>query len=157
MPTTGAVSSVGSCNSQRIILTHGDSSTYHRLEAHTLKFRNSRISISIDIHSAMLSEIINTTLRRAEQNRISQFRSASLDHLIERKHLRLVAIILAEFMPGVDDTDLRSHCVQHFRPEFSARAKNGSRVIVTEYGFGSGSLQEDPVRALQGGGVEPVI
>lgn len=40
-----------------------------------------------------------------------------------------VAIILAEFMPGVDDTDLRSHCVQHFRPEFSARAKNGSRVI----------------------------
>ncbi|RKK66595.1 hypothetical protein BFJ69_g15271 [Fusarium oxysporum] len=67
------------------------------------------------------------------------------------------AIIPAEFMPGVDNADLGSHCFQYFRPEFRNKAKSGSTVIVAEHGFGSGSSREDAVRALQGAGVEAVI
>lgn len=39
------------------------------------------------------------------------------------------AVIPAEFMPGVDNADLGSHCFQYFRPEFREKAKNGSRVM----------------------------
>ncbi|KAL6922659.1 hypothetical protein FSST1_006685 [Fusarium sambucinum] len=67
------------------------------------------------------------------------------------------AVIPAEFMPGVDNADLGSHCFQYFRPEFREKANNGSRIIVAEHGFGSGSSREDAVRALQGAGVEAVI
>ncbi|CAH0018776.1 unnamed protein product [Clonostachys rhizophaga] len=67
------------------------------------------------------------------------------------------AIIPAEFMPGVDNADLGSHCFQYFRPTFREKASAGSRVIVAEHGFGSGSSREDAVRALQGAGVEAVI
>ncbi|KAI7764302.1 hypothetical protein LZL87_013642 [Fusarium oxysporum] len=67
------------------------------------------------------------------------------------------AIIPAEFMPGVDNADLGSHCFQYFRPEFRNKAKSGSTVIVAEHGFGSGSSREDAARALQGAGVEAVI
>ncbi|RBR10194.1 uncharacterized protein FIESC28_09580 [Fusarium coffeatum] len=67
------------------------------------------------------------------------------------------AVIPAEFMPGIDNADLGSHCFQYYRPEFREKANNGSRVIVAEHGFGSGSSREDAVRALQGAGVEAVI
>ncbi|KAM0209996.1 hypothetical protein ACHAQI_006108 [Fusarium lateritium] len=67
------------------------------------------------------------------------------------------AVIPAEFMPGIDNADLGSHCFQYFRPEFREKAKNGSRIIVAEHGFGSGSSREDAVRSLQGAGVEAVI
>uniref|UniRef100_A0A8H7KB12 Isopropylmalate dehydrogenase-like domain-containing protein n=1 Tax=Bionectria ochroleuca TaxID=29856 RepID=A0A8H7KB12_BIOOC len=67
------------------------------------------------------------------------------------------AIIPAEFMPGVDNADLGSHCFQYFRPTFREKASAGSRVIVAEHGFGSGSSREDAVRALQGAAVEAVI
>lgn len=67
------------------------------------------------------------------------------------------AIIPAEFMPGVDDADLGSHCFQYYRPEFREKARNGSRIIVAQHGFGSGSSREDAVRALKGSGVEAVI
>ncbi|EXK25128.1 hypothetical protein FOMG_18185 [Fusarium oxysporum f. sp. melonis 26406] len=59
------------------------------------------------------------------------------------------AIIPAEFMPGVDNADLGSHCFQYFRPEFRDKVTNGSTII--------GSSREDAVRALQGAGVEAVI
>ncbi|KAM5519539.1 aconitase family protein [Fusarium oxysporum f. sp. phaseoli] len=67
------------------------------------------------------------------------------------------AVIPAEFMPGVDNADLGSHCFQYFRPEFRDKVTNGSAIIVAEHGFGSGSSREDAVRALQGAGVEAVI
>ncbi|KAF4451016.1 3-isopropylmalate dehydrogenase [Fusarium albosuccineum] len=67
------------------------------------------------------------------------------------------AIIPAEFMPGVDNADLGSHCFQYFRPSFREKAKCGSRIIVADHGFGSGSSREDAVRALQGAGIEAVI
>ncbi|KAM5355127.1 hypothetical protein ACJ41O_001773 [Fusarium nematophilum] len=67
------------------------------------------------------------------------------------------AIIPAEFMPGIDNADLGSHCFQYYRPSFREKAKSGARVIVADHGFGSGSSREDAVRALQGAGVEAVI
>ncbi|KAI8664393.1 hypothetical protein NCS55_00947900 [Fusarium keratoplasticum] len=67
------------------------------------------------------------------------------------------AIIPAEFMPGIDNADLGSHCFQYYRPSFRDKAKQGSRIIVADHGFGSGSSREDAVRALQGAGVEAVI
>jgi homoaconitate hydratase len=39
------------------------------------------------------------------------------------------AIIPAEFMPGVDNADLGSHCFQCFLPEFRDKVKNGSTVM----------------------------
>ncbi|KAL4886814.1 hypothetical protein BJY04DRAFT_227157 [Aspergillus karnatakaensis] len=63
------------------------------------------------------------------------------------------AIIPAEFMPGVDNADLGSHCFQYFRPEFREKAFNG----VAEHGFGSGSSREDAVRALLGSEIQVVI
>ncbi|KAL4901752.1 hypothetical protein BDW74DRAFT_169953 [Aspergillus multicolor] len=67
------------------------------------------------------------------------------------------AIIPAEFVPGVDNADLGSHCFQYYRPEFRQRAGDGARIIVADRGFGSGSSREDAVRALQGAGIEAVI
>ncbi|KAL3465074.1 hypothetical protein BJX64DRAFT_275448 [Aspergillus heterothallicus] len=67
------------------------------------------------------------------------------------------AIIPAEFMPGVDNADLGSHCFQYFRPEFREKALNGSQIIVAEHGFGSGSSREDAVRALLGSNIQAVI
>ncbi|OJJ64186.1 hypothetical protein ASPSYDRAFT_139400 [Aspergillus sydowii CBS 593.65] len=67
------------------------------------------------------------------------------------------AIIPAEFMPGVDNADLGSHCFQYFRPEFRDKAANGSQIIVAEHGFGSGLSREDAVRALLGVNIQAVI
>lgn len=67
------------------------------------------------------------------------------------------AVIPAQFMPGVDDADLGSHCFEHVRPEFRQRAANGATIIVAEHGFGSGSSREDAVRALKGAGVRMII
>ncbi|RHZ50793.1 uncharacterized protein CDV56_104501 [Aspergillus thermomutatus] len=67
------------------------------------------------------------------------------------------AIIPAEFVPGVDNADLGNHCFQYYRPEFRKKAEDGSRIIVADRGFGSGSSREDAVRALQGAGIEAVI
>lgn len=67
------------------------------------------------------------------------------------------AIIPAQFMPGIDDADLGSHCFEHFRPEFREKARNGATIIVAEHGFGSGSSREDAVRALKGAGVRMII
>jgi homoaconitate hydratase len=39
------------------------------------------------------------------------------------------AIIPAEFMPGVDNADLGSHCFEYFRPEFRQRAKDGATIM----------------------------
>lgn len=39
------------------------------------------------------------------------------------------AIIPAEFMPGIDNADLGSHCFQYDRPSFREKAANGSRVM----------------------------
>ncbi|KAL5352584.1 hypothetical protein ACLOAV_002532 [Pseudogymnoascus australis] len=67
------------------------------------------------------------------------------------------AIIPAQFMPGVNNADLGSHCFEFDRPEFREKALSGSRVIVAGIGFGSGSSREDAVRALQGAKIEAVI
>ncbi|KAL4886498.1 hypothetical protein BJY04DRAFT_204754 [Aspergillus karnatakaensis] len=67
------------------------------------------------------------------------------------------AIIPAEFVPGLDNADLGSHCFQYYRPEFRQRAQNGAKIIVADRGFGSGSSREEAVRALQGAGIEAVI
>ncbi|KIV94048.1 hypothetical protein PV10_05205 [Exophiala mesophila] len=67
------------------------------------------------------------------------------------------AIIPAQFMPGIDDADLGSHCFEHVRPEFRQRAANGATIIVAEHGFGSGSSREDAVRALKGAGVKMIV
>lgn len=67
------------------------------------------------------------------------------------------AIIPAQFMPGIDDADLGSHCFEHVRPEFRQKAANGATVVVAEHGFGSGSSREDAVRALKGAGVQMII
>lgn len=39
------------------------------------------------------------------------------------------AIIPAEFVPGIDDADLGSHCFQYYRPEFRDKARSGSRIM----------------------------
>ncbi|KAH6876745.1 hypothetical protein B0T10DRAFT_585145, partial [Thelonectria olida] len=39
------------------------------------------------------------------------------------------AVIPAEFMPGVDNADLGSHCFQYFRPRFREKVKSGSCVM----------------------------
>lgn len=39
------------------------------------------------------------------------------------------AIIPAEFMPGIDNADLGSHCFEYFRPEFRKRAQDGARIM----------------------------
>lgn len=39
------------------------------------------------------------------------------------------AIIPAEFMPGIDNADLGSHCFQYYRPSFRDKAKQGSRIM----------------------------
>lgn len=67
------------------------------------------------------------------------------------------AIIPAQFMPGIDDADLGSHCFEHVRPEFRQKARDGATIIVAEHGFGSGSSREDAVRALKGTGVRMII
>ncbi|KAJ5817867.1 Aconitase/3-isopropylmalate dehydratase large subunit alpha/beta/alpha subdomain 1/3 [Penicillium robsamsonii] len=67
------------------------------------------------------------------------------------------AIIPAEFVPGIDNAELGSHCFEYDRPEFRKRATEGSTIIVANRGFGSGSSREDAVRALQGAGIEAVI
>lgn len=67
------------------------------------------------------------------------------------------AIIPAEFMPGIDNADLGSHCFEYFRPDFRANVAGGATIIVADHGFGSGSSREDAVRALLGAGVECVI
>ncbi|KAJ5999325.1 Aconitase/3-isopropylmalate dehydratase large subunit alpha/beta/alpha subdomain 1/3 [Penicillium sp. IBT 35674x] len=67
------------------------------------------------------------------------------------------AIIPAEFVPGVDNAELGSHCFEYDRPIFRQKAADGSRIIVADRGFGSGSSREDAVRALQGAGIEAVI
>ncbi|PVH77349.1 hypothetical protein DL98DRAFT_573776 [Cadophora sp. DSE1049] len=73
------------------------------------------------------------------------------------KNVDTDAVIPAQFMPGVDNADLGSHCFQYTRPGFREKAQRGSRVIVAEEGFGSGSSREDAVRALQGAHIEIVI
>ncbi|KAJ5153883.1 Aconitase/3-isopropylmalate dehydratase large subunit alpha/beta/alpha subdomain 1/3 [Penicillium coprophilum] len=67
------------------------------------------------------------------------------------------AIIPAEFVPGIDNAELGSHCFEYDRPEFRKRATEGSTIIVADRGFGSGSSREDAVRSLQGAGIEAVI
>lgn len=67
------------------------------------------------------------------------------------------AIIPAQFMPGIDDADLGSHCFEHVRPDFRNKVANGATVVVAEHGFGSGSSREDAVRALKGSGVQMII
>ncbi|KAJ5771918.1 Aconitase/3-isopropylmalate dehydratase large subunit alpha/beta/alpha subdomain 1/3 [Penicillium odoratum] len=64
------------------------------------------------------------------------------------------AIIPAEFVPGVDNAELGSHCFEYDRPVFRQKATRGSKIIVAGRGFGSGSSREDAVRALQGAGIE---
>lgn len=39
------------------------------------------------------------------------------------------AIIPAEFVPGVDNEDLGSHCFEYYRPEFRQRAVDGMRIM----------------------------
>jgi homoaconitate hydratase len=39
------------------------------------------------------------------------------------------AIIPAEFVPGVDNAELGSHCFQYDRPEFRKRATDGSTIM----------------------------
>ncbi|KAF2648346.1 aconitase iron-sulfur domain-containing protein [Lophiostoma macrostomum CBS 122681] len=39
------------------------------------------------------------------------------------------AIIPAEFMPGIDNADLGSHCFEYYRPEFRQRAKDGATIV----------------------------
>ncbi|KAK5047699.1 hypothetical protein LTR84_006364 [Exophiala bonariae] len=67
------------------------------------------------------------------------------------------AIIPAQFMPGINDADLGSHCFEHVRPDFRNKVANGATVVVAEHGFGSGSSREDAVRALKGSGVQMII
>eukprot|EP00842_Homolaphlyctis_polyrhiza_P002831 jgi/Hompol1/3549/HPOL_006604-RA len=69
----------------------------------------------------------------------------------------MLAIIPAEFMPGVSDQDLGSHCFQYVRPEFREKAANGFNIVVAGTGFGSGSSREEAPRALKGVGIQAVI
>lgn len=72
-------------------------------------------------------------------------------------HVDTDAIIPAEFMPGVSDEDLGTHCFQYVRPEFRQKVKEGSTIVVAGVGFGSGSSREEAPRALKGSGVQCVI
>ncbi|KAM0328536.1 hypothetical protein ACHAQA_004943 [Verticillium albo-atrum] len=101
---------------------------------------------SLDSSDAPEEPIASKTSRRIH-SRIQRF----------AENVDTDAIIPAEFMPGVDNADLGSHCFQYFRPEFRDKAKAGYRVIVAENGFGSGSSREDAVRALLGSEIEAVI
>ncbi|OLY85333.1 putative aconitate hydratase [Smittium mucronatum] len=67
------------------------------------------------------------------------------------------AIIPAQFMPGVDDTDLGTHAFELVRPEFRQLVKDGFDIVVAGIGFGSGSSREEAPRALKGAGVKVVI
>ncbi|ORZ31677.1 putative 3-isopropylmalate dehydratase large subunit [Catenaria anguillulae PL171] len=72
-------------------------------------------------------------------------------------HVDTDQIIPAQFMPGVSDEDLGTHCFQYFRPEFRERAANGHTIVVAGHGFGSGSSREEAPRALKGCGIRAVI
>lgn len=72
-------------------------------------------------------------------------------------HIDTDAIIPAEFMPGVSDEDLGTHCFQYVRPEFREKVKQGFTIVVAGVGFGSGSSREEAPRALKGSGVQCVI
>ncbi|KAI8929966.1 Isocitrate/isopropylmalate dehydrogenase-domain-containing protein [Entophlyctis helioformis] len=72
-------------------------------------------------------------------------------------HVDTDAIIPAEFMPGVSDEDLGSHCFQYTRPDFRAKVAQGFDIVVAGAGFGSGSSREEAPRALKGIGVQAVI
>jgi len=67
------------------------------------------------------------------------------------------AIIPAEFMPGISDEELGTHCFQYVKPEFTSKVKSGQDIIVAGSGFGSGSSREEAVRAIKGCGVKAVI
>lgn len=72
-------------------------------------------------------------------------------------HVDTDAIIPAEFMPGVSDEDLGTHCFQYVRPEFREKAAQGFSIVVAGAGFGSGSSREEAPRALKGCGIQAVI
>jgi len=42
------------------------------------------------------------------------------------------AIIPAQFMPGINNADLGSHCFEYVRPSFRGKASNGSRVMYVQ-------------------------
>jgi 3-isopropylmalate dehydrogenase len=72
-------------------------------------------------------------------------------------HVDTDAIIPAEFMPGVSDEDLGTHCFQYVRPGFRELASQGFSIVVAGSGFGSGSSREEAPRALKGCGIQAVI
>ena len=72
-------------------------------------------------------------------------------------HIDTDAIIPAEFMPGVNDTDLGTHCFQYVKPDFIRKVQQGFNIVVAGAGFGSGSSREEAPRALKGSGVKCVI
>jgi homoaconitate hydratase len=45
-------------------------------------------------------------------------------------HVDTDAIIPAEFMPGVSDEDLGTHCFQYVRPEFREKVNRGYTIVV---------------------------
>ncbi|KAJ4255972.1 hypothetical protein NW762_009046 [Fusarium torreyae] len=104
-------------------------------------------SVPSILNSAGVSDLSSPMTPRVIRSRVQRF----------GENVDTDAVIPAEFMPGVDNVDLGSHCFQYFRPKFREKANNGSRIIVAEHGFGSGSSREDAVRALQGAGIEAVI
>ncbi|KAL7752439.1 hypothetical protein RI367_001973 [Sorochytrium milnesiophthora] len=72
-------------------------------------------------------------------------------------HIDTDQIIPAQFMPGVDDEDLGTHCFEFYRPEFRDRVRDGACIVVAGAGFGSGSSREEAPRAMLGCGVKAVI
>ena len=72
-------------------------------------------------------------------------------------HVDTDAIIPAEFMPGISDEDLGTHCFQYVKPNFVEKVEQGYDIIVAGVGFGSGSSREEAPRAIKGSGVKAVI
>jgi aconitate hydratase/homoaconitate hydratase len=72
-------------------------------------------------------------------------------------HVDTDAIIPGPFCHLTDLRELGDKCFAFVRPDFAARARAGSNIVVAGEGWGSGSSREQAVWALQGADVRVVI
>ncbi|KAL2202904.1 aconitase iron-sulfur domain-containing protein [Sarocladium strictum] len=142
------------------LLNHLDVERWNRL----VKGDKASLSVSVEVNEpqpdlSSTETLSSSTRASSETHDTASGSSRIIRSKVQRfgENVDTDAIIPAEFMPGVDNADLGSHCFQYFRPEFRAKAEAGSRIIVAEHGFGSGSSREDAVRALLGSKIEAVI
>ncbi|PSN73393.1 aconitase iron-sulfur domain-containing protein [Corynespora cassiicola Philippines] len=73
--------------------------------------------------------LANTSTANRDENAPSSSRVITSQVQRFGENVDTDAIIPAEFMPGVDNADLGSHCFEYFRPEFREKAKQGANIV----------------------------